>query len=35
MNFKPVTGADLKNFDEETIKLYSKRVSDERLTIKL
>ena len=32
MNFVPVTAAELKNFDEETIKLYQKRVSDERLT---
>ena len=32
MNFKPVTGAELKNFDDETRQLYSKRVSDERLT---
>ncbi len=35
MNFTPVTAADLKNFDEETIKLYQKRASDERLTTKL
>ena len=30
--FTPVTGKDLSNFDAETIKLYSKRASDPRLT---
>ena len=35
MNFKPVSASESKNFDEETIKLYQKRASDERLTTKL
>ena len=35
MNFKPVSGAELKEFDAETVKLYTKRVSDERLTTAL
>ena len=32
MNFKPVGGAQLREFDDETIQLYKKRASDERLT---
>ena len=35
MNFTPVSGADLQNFDEETRSLYAKRSSDERLTTSL
>ena len=35
MNFKPVDGAELRDFDDETRKLYMKRVSDERLTTAL
>ena len=35
MNFKPVAGAQLRDFDEETIQLYKKRASDERLTTRL
>ena len=35
MNFKPVSASESKNFDEETIRLYQKRASDERLTTKL
>ena len=35
MNFKPVSTSESKSFDEETIKLYQKRASDERLTTKL
>ena len=35
MNFKPVEGAELRDFDDETRKLYMKRVSDERLTTAL
>ena len=35
MNFTPVSGAELQSFDEETRQLYSKRVSDERLTTRL
>ena len=30
--FKPVTGSDLNNFDEETRSLYAKRESDWRYT---
>jgi hypothetical protein len=33
--FKPVTGSDLNNFDEETRKLFSRRESDHRLTAAL
>ena len=32
MNFTPVTGSELNNFDEETRQLYSKRSSDVRQT---
>ena len=32
MNFTPVTGHQLEKYDAETIALYSKRVSDVRLT---
>ena len=32
MNFRPVTGAELNSFDEETRQLYRKRVSDVRVT---
>ena len=32
MNFKPVTGDELNQFDEETRRLYSKRASDVRAT---
>ena len=32
MNFRPVTGAQLKAFDEETRQLYRKRASDVRQT---
>ena len=32
MNFRPVTGAELNNFDEETRQLYRKRDSDVRQT---
>ena len=32
MNFTPVSGAELQQFDEETRRLYSKRSSDARLT---
>ena len=35
MNFTPVSGAELREFDEETIQLYRKRASDERLTTTL
>ena len=35
MSFKPVTGADLENFDEETRALYAKRESDPRLSVVL
>ena len=35
MNFTPVSGAQLKDFDEETVRLYTKRSSDERLTVAL
>ena len=35
MNFTPVSGAELQSFDEETIQLYRKRASDERLTTTL
>ena len=30
--FKPVEGADLDNFDEETKELYGKRANDEKLS---
>ena len=30
--FKPVTGADLREFDEETRNLYAKRQTDTRIT---
>ena len=30
--FKPVTGKDLQNFDEETIELYKKRANDDRVS---
>ena len=32
MNFRPVTGAELNSFDEETRQLYRKRDSDVRQT---
>ena len=32
MNFKPVVGVAVRDFDEETQQLYKKRVSDERMT---
>ena len=32
MNFIPVTGAGLRDYDDETIKMFTKRTSDERLT---
>ena len=35
MQFVPVTGAELKEFDAETVSLYRKRESDPRLTVKL
>ena len=35
MQFVPVTAAELKEFDAETINLYRKRESDPRLTVKL
>ena len=33
--FKPVTGADLNNFDAETINLYRKRDHDPRISFGL
>lgn len=30
--FKPVSGSDLANFDQETRNLYARRASDPRLT---
>ena len=30
--FKPVTGAELSQFDAETVQMFAKRSSDERLT---
>ena len=35
MQFTPIEGKDVLAFDEETRKLYQKRVSDPRLTQKL